>query len=669
MAVVDQPPAVEAVVVQPARLPPSAGEAAFSVVQLSPQALQAAPRLDEVLTATPGVSLFRRTSSLGANPTTQGVSLRGIAGSGASRGLVTLDGVPMNDPFGGWVIWTGLPSLTIENARIVRGAGTGPYGAGALTGTIALDETVDLPGGVAAVAEGGTLGYYHGQLAAEAAAGPAHVLVTGGGEHSDGWIPVEPARRGPVDVPLKLDDWNAAGKVVADVGPGVLAVRAAGFVEKRSAGLVFAGSKVKGQNYSVTYASAPSGGRLGWRVQGWLSTSDLTNTSTSVTDNRSVATPANDEYHTPARGYGFNAALRSAGASFTWEVGADLRANQGWAYEFYRNVGGAYLNQRISGGRSAVGGVYADVSRMTGGWLLTADVRLDTWRTYDGSQVERVRSTGVVTLDNVSPDRSGVVPTARLGVRRDLEGGVFLRAAGYAGFRPATLNELYRPFRVGNDITLANAALQPERLYGVEGGAGWASGPASVNATVFYNQLDHAIVNATIGHGPGVFPIAGTVVAGGTLFQRQNINGVEAYGVEADAALALAGGLSLTASADYTHARVDGGTNAPQLTGLRPAQTPRFSALAGVVWKSDPITLRADLRYEGARFDDDVNTRPDAASTTVDLRGDWRVAGPVSLFVEADNVFDEKVQTAAAADGTRSYGPPRLIRVGVSVRR
>jgi hypothetical protein len=40
----------------------------------------------------------------------EGVSLRGIAGSAASRTLVTLDGAPLNDPFGGWVIFNAIPS-------------------------------------------------------------------------------------------------------------------------------------------------------------------------------------------------------------------------------------------------------------------------------------------------------------------------------------------------------------------------------------------------------------------------------------------------------------------------------------------------------------------------------------------------------------------------------
>src|SRR5665213_2611737 len=134
------PPVIQTVVVTAARLPPAPGDAAFSIIQLTPQQLQGEPRLDLALEQVPGVSLFRRTSSAAENPTTQGISLRSIGPSAAGRALVTLDGVPQNDPFGGWVIWTSLPSEAITGAQVIRGAGAGPYGAGALTGVVALEE-------------------------------------------------------------------------------------------------------------------------------------------------------------------------------------------------------------------------------------------------------------------------------------------------------------------------------------------------------------------------------------------------------------------------------------------------------------------------------------------------------------------------------------------------
>ncbi|RZJ75550.1 MAG: Plug domain-containing protein, partial [Brevundimonas sp.] len=182
---VDLPPLVDVVTVEAARLPPSPMDRAFSIVTLGGETISTAPRLDEALTATPGVQLFRRTSSQASNPTTQGISVRSIAGSGASRALVTLDGVPQNDPFGGWVLWTGLPPIGIEQARVVRGAGAGPYGAGALTGTIQLSERTQVPRGGEYEVYGGERG-----LAGGAAAGAVgEVFVSAAAERSDGWIP------------------------------------------------------------------------------------------------------------------------------------------------------------------------------------------------------------------------------------------------------------------------------------------------------------------------------------------------------------------------------------------------------------------------------------------------------------------------------------------------
>jgi vitamin B12 transporter len=262
------------------------------------------------------------------------------------------------------------------------------------------------------------------------------------------------------------------------------------------------------------------------------------------------------------------------------------------------------------------------------------------------------------------------VPTARLGLRRELSGGWFGRAAGYAGFRPPTLNELHRPFRVGNDVTEANSALKPERLYGVETGLGWQQGAASVQAGVFYNRLEDAIANVTIGVGPATFPVAGLIPAGGVLRQRQNTGTVKAYGVESEARWAVMDTVTVNLAAAYTHAEVDGGTAAPQLTGMRPAQTPRVSAMASVDWKViEPLSLRADLRYEGMRFDDDLNSRRLADATTVDVSLEWRVAGPLSVVAAAENLFDVNLTTAVTGDGVRSFGPPRRFRVGLVLGR
>src|SRR5689334_16706349 len=84
-------------------------------------AMSGALTIDDVLRQAPGFSLFRRSGSLSANPTSQGVSLRGVGANGASRALVLVDGVPLNSPFGGWVYWNRLPRVSIENVQIYNG--------------------------------------------------------------------------------------------------------------------------------------------------------------------------------------------------------------------------------------------------------------------------------------------------------------------------------------------------------------------------------------------------------------------------------------------------------------------------------------------------------------------------------------------------------------------
>jgi outer membrane receptor protein involved in Fe transport len=660
---IDQPPPSATIVVRAARLPAAAGDRAFSIVRIDPAALAVSERLDDALASAPGFSLFRRTSSLGANPTTQGVSLRAIAGSGASRALVNLDGVPQNDPFGGWVIWTGLPSEAIAGATLVRGAGAGPYGAGALTGVVALEQPDHVDGQAAGEVAAGDRGYGRAAAIAEIDAGATRAFLDASDETSGGWIPVRQGR-GAADRPLSLHDWSAAERVQVDIGRAVLAERVGGYEEDRGAGSLFASSRARGAQASVTLVSPPADGVLGWRLQGWVEGSDLANRSASVSANRDTASLANNQYATPAIGVGFNAALRRSQAAYSWELGVDLRDFDGASHERLYNQGNP-TGTRVSGGGELVAGLYAEASRTLARWLLTGGLRLDDWEDYGSSLVQ----TGTTVLNQHPADHGGVVPSGRIGLRRDVSDALYLRAAAYSGFRPATLNELHRPFRVGNDVTEANADLTPERLYGVEAGLG---GQAWLNwdADVFFNQLANAITNVTIGKGPGTFPVAGFVPAGGTLFQRQNAGVVNAVGVEGEAESRVSATLDLHAAFTYTHARVDGGSQAPRLTGLRPAETPEVTVTAGASWRAlERLTLTAELRYESARFDDDLNTRLIKADLAVNARAEWRLTDALNAYVAADNLLNANIETGRSAVGVVTYDAPRMVRVGLTLRR
>ncbi|MDO8378866.1 TonB-dependent receptor [Phenylobacterium sp.] len=661
MPIAPPPPEVEVLIVHPPRLPALGGEAVFAVQQLDADDLKSAPRLDVALKRAPGVSLFRRTGSDAANPTIQGISLRGVAPSGAGRALVTLDGAPQNDPFGGWVIWSALPPEGLESVTIVRGAGAGAYGAGALTGVIALEERGTAQGVSAldlSLAQ-------RGGARAAVAMGTSGLLVTASAETSDGYVPVR-GGRGAADAPTTLDSGSFAVRAQGERDGIVGALRLGVYEERRGAGLVGANSTASGGSAALTVARIVDGG--GWRLQAWARSSDLANTSAAVAAGRVATTPASDQYSTPALGYGFNAAWQGRGETFSWEVGGDVRFADGHAYERFRYMAGAFTRGRESGGTTAVGGVYAEGVLDRGDWLVTGGARIDAWRQRDAVRRERDLATGAVSLNQTSPNTSGTTPTARFGARRRLGDAGWLRGAAYAGFRAPTLNELHRPFRVGNDVTEANPTLTPEKLYGVEVGLG-GDGPTRWSATVFYNRLDDPITNVTVGAGPGTFPVAGFIPAGGVLRQRRNAGQIEAWGLEADIAHTF-GDLTLNGALSATRAEVDGGTAAPQLTGKRPAQTPEYTVTAGADWKAgERLTLSANLRFESERFEDDLNSRKLAASVGVDARAAWRLTPDSEVYLAAENLTDARIEVGETGDGTESFAAPRTVRIGFSLRR
>ena len=115
---------------------------AYSTITLDREQLQssASGRIEDALSNIAGFQQFRRSDSRSSNPTAQGVTLRALGGNASSRALVLLDGVPMLDPFFGHVPLSALSPNRLDVIRVTRGGGSGPFGAGALAGTIELES-------------------------------------------------------------------------------------------------------------------------------------------------------------------------------------------------------------------------------------------------------------------------------------------------------------------------------------------------------------------------------------------------------------------------------------------------------------------------------------------------------------------------------------------------
>jgi outer membrane receptor protein involved in Fe transport len=664
-------PAPETVVVT-ATPPDPVGNDAFSVVRVTPAQLRASHQIDDALKGVPGLSLFRRDTSVNANPTTQGVSLRSIAPSGAGRALVTLDGVPQNDPFGNWVIWTSLPAEDMGGAQVVRGAGAGPYGAGALTGVVALDEATG-DGFVAGDLSGGARGQRRVAASGGTDIDRFEVFGSASAEASNGWIPVAPEQRGAADDDVTLDAKNASLRIQTYAAADTLiSARFSAYQETRNSGIVGSTSAADGETASLTVAHPASASDLGWRLQLWVRDVGFSNVTYAAGTNRATSAPTNDQYATPATGTGGNAALRGETPWLTWEVGTDVRTSEGESRELFSFVNGAFTSGRHAGGDSFVGGLYGEAAHREDGWLFTAGVRADYWQTSDGHVVQTSLVSGAITVDDHFKSKDGTLPTARLGVRRDLDNGFYLRSAAYEGFRAPSLNELYRPFRLGNTSTLGNPDLTPEELYGAEIGGGWQNERAAFDGDVFVNQLHRAVTNVTLASCPTNFPC--TQPPGVTIVQRQNVGDIDAWGVEGEGHYAIFDSLTAKAAFDYVGAHVEGGIEAPQLTGNRPAQAPRWTFTGG--FEATPlrrVSIDASLRYEGLRYADDLNKFRLGAAVTLDARVAYAITPSLSAYLYGENLFDARVASTASFGPTStgtgavvSYSEPLVIGGGFS---
>jgi vitamin B12 transporter len=390
----------------------------------------------------------------------------------------------------------------------------------------------------------------------------------------------------------------------------------------------------------------------------------------SAAADRSIATTTLEQFNTPSLGLGAKIEIRPpVGHNSSLRIGSDIRISSGSTNEFFRYQSGVATRLRRAGGINGTFGGFIEGSRRIGPLTLTGGARLDRWSIKRGFLTESVIGTGVDTLDLAFANRSGIRPTFRGGALLKPSDALDLRVAGYTGFRVPTLNELYRPFRVGADATAANGALSLEKLKGFEGGIELHAGKATLGLTAFWNQLDGAIANVTLGAGPAVFPQVGFVAAGGVFRQRLNVDAIEVNGIEATVIVPL-GDFKLSGSYAYTDARVRASGSALPLDGKRPAQTPEHQGSATLAYSPAAGPHGSiSIRYAGAQFEDDLQTRQLPKAFTVDGVVSVPIVKNIRIVARAENLFDEKVVSGISSTGVGDLGTPQTFWLGLMFGR
>lgn len=624
----------DAVIVTASRGAVHAGDPAapVSVVSSSDLTLAASPALDDSLRATPGFSLFRRTSSRTANPTTQGATLRGLAASGASRALVLADGVPLNDPFGGWVYWNRVPQVAIDRVEVVRGAASDLYGADALGGVVQVLTTRPPGARTARIAfDGDSSATARASLFGAGRRGPWSGSAAGEASRTDGSFVVDEETRGDVDRRAGGD--YLTGHVSAGVdGKGWRArANAAAFGERRRNG-----TAVQVNDTSSRQASGDLAGPVG---AGFLEASGLAGDQTYHQAFSAVAADRASE--TPTSRQTVPTTFARASVLYRVPVGAaDLLGGFDSREVWASNEDVAYLpsgavrNTTTTPGYDRAAGVYVQFRTPIGSRAsITAGIRNDWWH--------RERDEGAVS-----------VASPRLSASFRIGGHLVARGSVGRAFRAPTINERIRPFRAGNVLTLANPGLEPERVTLGEGGLSIEGAGGSLRTSIFTSVVEDAVTNVTLTSTPPL-----------TTRQRRNAAEVRATGAEAEGDWRLASPLWLTGALAVTHSTY---RDTPGLSGNDVPQVPRWQATVGARWQAPAqVVLQGFVRGIGAQFEDDRNTLALRRATLVDVTASRPFGGRASLVAAVENLFDVDYDTGRTP--TRTIGTPITARVGVRV--
>lgn len=643
-----QEPAEPIIVVTGKGLDQTKGDPAYGSVEIDRARLtsEASGRIENVLADVAGFQQFRRSDSRSANPSAQGATLRALGGNASSRTLILLDGVPQADPFFGYIPFSAIAPERLSSVRVTRGGGNGAFGAGAVAGTIELNSAgrSDLP-------DASLSAFYGSNNASELSAGLAtdlgagFVSLSGRWDRGDGFFTTPAATRQPSDVRAQYDSWSTGLRAVAPLAEGVeMQFRGLLFQDNRTLRFAGADSSSEGQDASIRIVSQ---GR--WQVDAlaYVQARNFTNVVISATSLRKTL----DQRNTPSTGLGGKIEVRPpVGSDHQLRIGADARLSEGELFEdAYSQVTGLVTARRNAGGNTATFGVFAENDWNIGALTLTGGLRADRWTIHNGFFAERSANGAVVRDDNFAK-RANWETSARVGALYAASDGFALRAAAYTGFRLPTLNELYRPFTVFPVATRANAALEVEKLRGIEAGFDLRPGDGiSLGATVFYNRLNDAIANITIGTN---------------LRQRGNVDAIIAKGVELSGEAVL-GEVALSGSYAFSDSKVRASGSAIGLNGLSPAQSPRHAANATVRWTPSAGTvLSATARYVGAQFEDDLESNTLPSALTLDGFAQIPLTRQVALTGRVENIFNEAVVTRKV-DTSIDLGTPRILWIGL----
>lgn len=656
----------EAVVITANRTETRLGETPASIVTLSAAEIEttAAPTVDDALRQVAGFSLFRRSGSRNSNPTAQGVSVRGVGASGASRSLVLFDGVPLNDAFGGWIQWSRVPTIAVAQIEVLRGGASSLYGNNSLSGTVnILPKKVSGDFVFSGETYGGTQNTLSGSTFLGAKKNAWTADLTAAHFQTKGYVLIDEDERGRADGFAGSRNLNLAARFGRTFGEyGAIFFAPSYFGESRTNGtpaqinrthlrqLVFGGDfQIPNSKFQVSDSKLwVSDFKFSFRAFGGTQVYDQTFSAVSADRNSETL---NRVQRVPAQNIGFSA---NASAVFfenqTITFGFETREVRGASDEIgLTNLRATSLSG--AGGRERTVGVFAqDFARISRKLVLSLSARYDAWRNFAASSATRTISTDQTSVV-IFPDRDETAFSPQISALYQLTSEVSIFALASKSFRAPTLNELYRGFRVGNVVTLSNENLRAERAENFEAGASYARNEFYLRGNFFLNDISQPIANVTVTTAPNLITR-----------RRQNVGKITVRGAEIEAETKVKA-FNFSAGYLFSDSRVAEFPLNRALENLRVPQTARHQFTFQTRYARRDWNFAVQGRASSAQFDDDLNSLRLEPYFQTDVFVSKRFGENLQIFTGIENIFNSRYSVGRTP--VRSLASPTNVRIGV----
>ncbi|MDQ6886949.1 MAG: TonB-dependent receptor [Gemmatimonadota bacterium] len=632
----------------------------------------AAKSVSDFLHVIPGYTTKDYQSSLVMSNANSAPSLRGLGGTSASRTLVLLDGIPMNEPFAGWVYWPRVPLALVRQLDVVRGGSAAVWGDRAMGGVINLITVDPRENALTLDALGGSYGTARAEAVGTARRGRVGLLFAGDVNSTNGYPNVPAPLRGPIDLDVRSRDNVLFGKAMVDVTPQLQVSLTGNYLDdQRRNGTPLKVSSTQVSDLRSGVRLLTGDGSL-ISAHAYASHTRLAQFQTSESKDRTTETPSVNQFDVPADAFGIQAQWsKPLFHVHELSAGADVSAVRGAVNEDVSYSQGAFTRRRrVTGHQSLIGAYLSDGISLGDHTRLLASLRRDAWRNDDASRVIRDLRTGGLLVDSAFEPTSSSRMSYSLGAQHRA-GAVSFRGSAYQSFRAPTLNELYKPFSSsGNTITEANAELRPETLRGFDLGADYAPAPGFLaRLTAFWNTVRDPVQEITIGLAGGsardIQP-CGRVQAGGTCRQRQNLDAFDTHGIEAEVEAHPSANWSLRGGYAWNPTEITAAPTQPQLVGKAARGTSRNQYSVGVAY-TNPARIDASMltRFVGQRYDDDLNSLALESFYVTDARVSRQLNARARLVASVENLFDREYPVSRSASGFVRVGGPRFFEAGV----